>query len=274
MSWKRPVIIWTSKNPQTKQTEQDQAQHIEEQAAAEELIFDSALASESRHPVIFKKKSKLQVLLITTLSAVVLGVIIGAVMLKLLTSFDAEETEVNATGQTSAALAEKSVLLTAYVLQGGVFSEKKNAEKWVKKYNKQGVPAVLWEREGNFYLFAGAAPAENQAREQAKKINSKKLDIYVKEWTAPIAKGTLLTAEKEWLKEFQAVWSNALQKTDRSGGRSDDEWQKLIRKAPPESNACQQLTRTITSNLDKLTHENPGQVQQALLNIWKSASAS
>ena len=241
---------------------------------AEELIFDETYANEPKLPAVVKKKSKLQVLLITTLSAVVLGFIIGAVMLKLLTSFEAESQSVNASGQTSTALTQKSVLLSAYVLQGGVFSEKKNAEQWVEKYNNQGVPAVIWKSEGNFYLFAGAAPAENQAREQAKQINTKKLDIYVKEWTAPIAKGALLKDEKEWLNEFQAVWSSSLQKTAESGERSNDEWQKLIRNAPAQSATCQKLTRTISKKMDKLIHEDPAQVQQALLNIWKSASSS
>ncbi|WLV23688.1 hypothetical protein QR721_08520 [Aciduricibacillus chroicocephali] len=267
MSGKVPVIVWHSRKPEDGTSSDQHEVAVAEEIRAEEISNDAFFHMDAKK--VPGKRSKLQVLLVTTVSAIVLGVLIGTVMLKLLTVFETDEAAVTVSGHANAAMNKKSELLSAYVLQGGVFTKKKNADEWLAKYEKAGVPAVLWQRDGSYYLFAGAAPAEKQAAEQAKLIEKAKLDIYIKEWTAPIAKGELKDNEKKWLSEFSTVWNRTLQKTGET--HSASEWNSLIKSAPAKSTACQNLAKGIEANLDKLKAGDSNTVRQALLNIWKSA---
>lgn len=269
MSLKKPLIVWTSRNPNKadEHKKKEQNGNIKIEAAKEtiEIIPESE----------FKKgRSKLQLLLVTILSAVVLGVVIGAVMLKLLTVFEADEASVAVSGHVNGAAGQKSEVLTAYVLQGGVFAKKKNAEEWLAKYNKAGVPATLWKQDESYYLFAGVATAESQAAEQAAEMKQKKLDIYVKEWTAPIANGFLTEKEKKWIGEFSTIWSTTLQQSVENKKISEADWEKLVKSAPAESVACQNLAKSINGNINKLKKNDSKTARQALLNIWKSGSSS
>ena len=269
MKWKRPVIVWTSHNPKAAPSKK-QAAGLEEQAATIEAVPQPLLPVENTlsKPIGKSKnqKSKLQLVVIATVSAIVLGIIFGAVMLKVLTAFDNSEDAMH----TSAQATGKSVLMHAYVLQGGVFTEKHNAEKWSKRYQQKGLPALVWKQDNNYYLFAGIAHSEAEAIERAKAIKAKDLDVYVKEWTAPIAKGPFKPGEKSWLDKFQRTWSLSLQGTVNGKAISKKEW-VILQEQVPKGTMSEKLATGISKNLQQLSSPKERNVQQALLSVWKEA---
>src|SRR5699024_3849241 len=52
-----------------------------------------------------------------------------------------------------------------YVLQGGVFSEKENAQQLAKKFQKNHINTIRWKRDQQFFLFAGIASTNEQAEQ-------------------------------------------------------------------------------------------------------------
>src|SRR5699024_11535296 len=72
--------------------------------------------------------------------------------------------------------------LHAYVLQGGVFSDKANANEMVDAFAKAGFSSIVWKRDEAYHVFIGISGAKKQMESQIEELNDNGLDVYIKEW--------------------------------------------------------------------------------------------
>jgi stage II sporulation protein B len=107
--------------------------------------------------------------------AILIGLTIGIFMLKMVTEPSKKVATVPAvveetggtgtttttTGKTTTAVIEQ---LTAYVIQGGVFSSKDGAKATADQITEKGIPSQLVEMSGKQYLFLGVADTIEMAK--------------------------------------------------------------------------------------------------------------
>ncbi|MDR6122198.1 stage II sporulation protein B [Bacillus sp. SLBN-46] len=107
--------------------------------------------------------------------AILIGLTIGIFMLKMVTEPSKKvatvptvveetggtETTTTTTGKTTTAVIEQ---LTAYVIQGGVFSSKDGAKATADQITEKGIPSQLVEMSGKQYLFLGVADTIDMAK--------------------------------------------------------------------------------------------------------------
>jgi stage II sporulation protein B len=107
--------------------------------------------------------------------AILIGLTIGIFMLKMVTEPSKKvatvptvveetggtETTTTTTGKTTTAVIEQ---LTAYVIQGGVFSSKDGAKATADQITEKGIPSQLVEMSGKQYLFLGVADTIEMAK--------------------------------------------------------------------------------------------------------------
>src|SRR5699024_1683635 len=124
-------------------------------------------------------------------AAIFIGSILGFIMLNLFGNINALCNHGNNPEATNAVAADKDTekksnasdeqkAITAYVLQGGVFSEKANADQWAESFKQAGFPAMIWERDDQYYLLTGIADTEEQAKKIAASIKEQNMDVFVK----------------------------------------------------------------------------------------------
>ncbi|WML59576.1 SPOR domain-containing protein [Neobacillus sp. PS2-9] len=107
--------------------------------------------------------------------AILIGLTIGIFMLKMVTEPSKKvatepavveetggtETTTTTTGKTTTAAIEQ---ITAYVIQGGVFSSKDGAKATADQITEKGIPSKLVEMSGKQYLFLGVADTIDMAK--------------------------------------------------------------------------------------------------------------
>ncbi|HAM81432.1 hypothetical protein [Ornithinibacillus bavariensis] len=204
-------------------------------------------------------------ILIAIISALAIGSIMGFVMLKIIVNFDNElnPTPANvlpAEGEDgkenkkadSVELSSFTLdALSAYVLQGGVYSESANAETELGKYTDLGYAPIIWQRENQFYLLVNMADSKVSLQEDALSLANNNIEVYVKEWQISESKLELTEEEYNWITVFQKDWNNALQ----NGSINKETWKKLIDDAP---NKTEHLTSFTASLREVLKQEGKG----------------
>lgn len=269
MEHKKRVIVWTSHRPEHTRNSLDS-----------ETVEILPAEPKSEAPSVKKRYGKwlhgystrLKLVILATVSAVLLGLLFGAMTLKLFVAVEGGQKTVEpATVATNAFTSEKSehsLQLGSYVLQGGVFTKRKNADEWLEKFKKKNVPAILWERGGNYYLFAGVASGENEAAQLAKKLQKKKLDIYVKEWNVSLSVKNANDAEKKWLDDLEKLWTASIRNASDGQAVSKKEWDKLAATVPEESKQLKALAKQVKAHTEDFSGKNPDN-GLALLKMFK-----
>ena|GEM_PF-2729703 len=274
MSQRKPIIVWTSRQPE-KQKERAQQLDLDAQqdtAATIELARNDIYLPEpppksvTGFKTLFNRwQNGYKLVILATISAVFLGLIFGAVMLKL---FAAVEDEAGKTSTTNSQPVQSGAgLLTGFVLQGGMFNQDENARTWQQKFEKQGVPAMLWKQNGHIYLFAGAAATEKEAEQLAEGIREKGLDIYVKAWSVP-EQTVRMPEEKEWLRELRQLWKESISRSAGGQALSAGKWDQLLNRIPEGSATLQSKKTKLQKQAASLKGKTGAEAQKRLLEIW------
>lgn len=162
------------------------------------------------------RKKTFMPIMITMSSAALIGIVFGVIMLQMFVTLNEPSGSESKVSQTSSAVSEaekngnKFPELSAYMLQAGVFSQRENAENWMKLYQGENLPVIVWEREEHYYLFTGVYMQEEEAKQRAVELQAKGFDVFVKPWSTSEAELTLTNDEAKWLNDFQTTWTEAI----------------------------------------------------------------
>ncbi|HLR80524.1 MAG TPA: hypothetical protein VK119_08110 [Bacillota bacterium] len=138
-----------------------------------------------------------------------------------------------------------------YVLQGGVFSEKENAQQLAKKFQKNHINTIRWKRDQQFFLFAGIASTNEQAEQMTKTFVDRGLDVYVKEWSIPEIDLQVTEQEYDWLRAFQNQWEKTVKIRSEGGTVPTKEWEELLEDSP-KSTELSSFIDTIQPHVENL----------------------
>lgn len=224
--------------------------------------------------------------IIATISALVIGTSLGIMMLNMITNVNHH---VNQTpSQTIAPLPEEDVnkdgdekigneqissvsldAISAYVLQGGVFSERENAETSAKVFGDAGFPTSIWSRENNYYLIVGIANTKEKAQEIGIELDQHDLETFVKEWHTKEMDLQLSEEEHTWLTSFVNVWNNSLDSVDNLEEFSLDTWKELANNFPSNTSVLAHIGQQLNEmNQEDITSSYD--MQHVLLLMWRS----
>lgn len=212
--------------------------------------------SNTRNPL-----RSLKPIIFTVLSAVIVGLILGFLMLRMFGGVGSEtanemtspattvpnETVNTATdepttsNETTASVSLEP--LNMFILQGGVFSENNNAAEREQQFEAAGVPAMIWERDGQSFLLAGAAVTKEAGTEVSDTFSQ--LDVYVKEWSIEATEFEGSAEAAEWLTKFQDVWQDSLQQIEEGNAFQQEPWQQLMETAPENNETVAPLIEQI-----------------------------
>lgn len=259
----------------------DKPQHVK---TANEKNVQSNKNKEEPKPVQFiqtkkikNKRRRIKPIIIAVVSAMAIGLIFGVILLNMMTSFN-DSTEVN---QSSPVFSNDENIdktpdttqytlesMKAYVVQGGVFSLKENADKHASLLEKNGINPVLWKRDNQYFLFAGVTNNEEQAKKITDSLNTGDSALYVKTWEVGELNVNLSEEEFNWLQLFQQSWVESLQQTTNGQPLPKNDWEKL-EKESPSSQTLQPLINQINQMVkQENVFSNTDEAQHQLLILW------
>lgn len=226
-----------------------------------------------------KKQSFMKPIILASSAAILIGGILGFIMLNLFTNIggnlkyaDKDPTSVHADPVEKITEDKSEIILKemgAFVLQGGVFSEKVNADEWANTYQQAGFPTVIFKRDQQYFLLVGLADTEERAKKLATALEKDQFDVYVKRWTTKEKRITLTAEENHWLLSFQEQWKNTLQSISKQEGVLLEGWSDLTNSYPLQSPEILQLVEMIHAfHQDDLAQKSDFELQNMLLYIW------
>ncbi|WP_010651048.1 SPOR domain-containing protein [Oceanobacillus massiliensis] len=197
-------------------------------------------------------------------SAVIIGSLLGISMLRLFVDVEAEMTAPTVNNNAATAVQDNEAAtavslfnpepLHAFVLQAGIFSEKGNAEEWAGEYAEKGVPAMIWERDQQYFLIAGAADTKEGAKAIADGLQKGgNVEIYVKEWSTAAGEVNVTATEQDWLAKFKNLWEASLVSWSEQNSISMEGWEGLLAESPEQSDGLSPLTTAITEAGEQVT---------------------
>ena len=119
--------------------------------------------------------------------AIIVGTTFGVIMLKIVTTEKIVENAepVNALPQPSkekSSAIERLELqpLSAYVIQGGVFSNIASAKQMQAENSQKGIPTQIFERDGQAFLYLSVADSIDHAKAIGGQLSSKGVEVFAK----------------------------------------------------------------------------------------------
>ncbi|WP_156424333.1 hypothetical protein [Bacillus sp. FJAT-27445] len=231
----RPPVI------EQQSTEDIQPANMEAAAAAEasEEIFDWILPEEepaeqgtfvikeaSDSASIYPKHSSgpskrkgwsMKPAVLTVVFAIIVGVGLGAAMLKLLLTDKPAVTAMQpngdekpaATGDAKTQSATVQLLpISAFVIQEGLYSTRDSAEAAKQNLEGLGIPGAVLDKDGQAMLLIGIAGSIEGAKEIGEGLKEKGIAIYAKEITLPSRKaGKVAADEKQFLEKAPELFA-------------------------------------------------------------------
>src|SRR5699024_2723194 len=188
--------------PSTKNKKEERQDHDHESSTSKTKHNRNRVIEEHVYEIPSKRKQGTfkvaKPLLLSVVSAVVIGVLLGFIVLKM-SSGGADVASENQPSQPASQGVEAASKsenedqesqrmiqlneLKAYVLQAGVYSEKENTEEVVSTFQSQGYPATIWEEENQYYVFTHIFTTEEQAKDAVNQLEKNELEVYAKPWT-------------------------------------------------------------------------------------------
>lgn len=228
------------------------------------------------------KKAKfttLKPIIIATFSAITIGVILGVLLLSMFTRLPNDNSNLHVTSPKNEKDNENSNTkknefntyelpeINAHVLQVGLFSEKKNAEEWFAIYEKAHIPTFIWEKDNNFYLFAGALMTSDMAKQEALNIKEQGFDVFTKLWETEVQEVELTESEYTWVQAMIELWNKSLT-TDSE--QFLEVWGQLLADKPSEMPHISTLIEKITElHNNEMPEADKKKRQIILMEIWK-----
>ncbi|WP_188453506.1 SPOR domain-containing protein [Virgibacillus oceani] len=300
MKKKKPIILWINgkKSKITRNVDKNDSHLFDKELAAtieEPSNKDNTIPTLARqhnyeinhlgNPNSTSKFSMYKPIIFATISAIVIGLCMGIVMLNMFVGIGKE---VNGDGNATNPLTENTTngsdpgehanqalssvtfeQINGFVLQAGVFSSKSNAAEWAKKYEKSGYATMIWNREGKYYLLAGLSSTKEQAKEQAKVLQGSDFEIYVKEWSTVESEKDLTKQEGEWVHSFRDLWYESLMKVTGKKDIPTGSWKSLLDHYPKQSNRLSGFFEELAVTYKQFSEVNHQKAQIILLNQWK-----
>ncbi|MDY0396877.1 SPOR domain-containing protein [Virgibacillus halophilus] len=159
--------------------------------------------------------------------------------------------------------------ISAFVLQSGIFSEKTNAEQAKNELKSSGFPALVSEKDGQYFLLAGIAASDKEAKKIAGQMKKSKLDVYAKEW--PIAEKEIHMEKKEyeWIVGIQKKLQSTLTSMSENGNINSSVWEGTDEKQPANSNKLKGIRADVSAMAKLGTEATEENKQQLLLQIFQ-----
>lgn len=239
--------------------------------SSSEQSFDNKLKKDRR------LWTRLKPMLVASVSAIAIGIVLGAIMLNLFTSIENEQNVMKSAAlqtddNTNKEGAEDSNTLASidamegYVIQGGVFQEEGNAKAWQKTFKEAGVETLIWKKSNQYYLLAGLDATKENAKDRVAEIKALGLDAFSKQWTTEAVQVELDQVEKEWLLTFQENWSETVETIDGGLEERMDAWDTLLEKDALNSTSYSRLQNETKELLDQIQDKDASVI---LLKLWK-----
>ncbi|MBS3679447.1 SPOR domain-containing protein [Ornithinibacillus massiliensis] len=217
-------------------------------------------------------------IIIAIISALTIGSIMGFVLLKIIVNFDnnlngtpavampiegEEKGKDDNQGNASKVDTSHYMLdsMSAFVLQGGVFSSIANAEAESGKFVEQGYAPVIWEKDNQFYLLVTMRRSKEDLQSDINSLKEKGIEVYAKDWQTSEKEVALTKEEYDWVVSFQEQWNLSLE----NGSLDEETWNALIEQAPKGST---ELNSFVTQMEELLTSKENTEI--VLLNLWNS----
>ncbi|CDQ18181.1 stage II sporulation protein B [Halobacillus karajensis] len=103
--------------------------------------------------------------------------------------------------------------LDSYIVQAGAFSTEGKAKEWRSKLTALLVPSVIWQRDGQYFLFVGSANSKKEANVIADRLAEKSIETYVKPFAVTIEK----EVPEELITSLQSHELGKLSENERQG---------------------------------------------------------
>lgn len=212
----------------------------------------------SKFVKLLHQNRKLRPVLIAVTSSLVIGLTFGFIFLSMVKQEESQSVDIlnSSTVDSRDREQKKDALQKAkfdpisfYVVQAGVFSDEKNANEFGKTLSN--VPYVVWEMDGQFYLFTGIALSENKAKTIAEKMKEQEIDVYVKEWNIEQKEVEVVEEDERFIQAYLELWKRSLSQVDERKEIAINEWSTLVN----EYNVSEQLT-TWKEKIDHLVNNN------------------
>ncbi|WP_130860089.1 SPOR domain-containing protein [Gracilibacillus phocaeensis] len=177
-------------------------------------------------------------LLISTLIAVIIGVSLGVIMLKIFIDLDPEEVTFQsggqANGQTVTTKAEgngteststfASQSFSFFVTQAGVFSEEAKAQELVDRLQGAEIKSVTWVEDNQFHVLVGVDGNEAGSKAFASSELPSDMEFYAgKPWQISSDSMEITGADQEALTQLESIITQLLEGADAAG--AIDQWQ-------------------------------------------------
>ncbi|WP_138415527.1 SPOR domain-containing protein [Aquibacillus sediminis] len=282
---------------------QEQAATVEQRFRPEDLVeYEKNDDIDDDWYVEKYRKRKLppgfKVFAFAALAAIIVGVILGFVSLRMFAGIDDNQMQLAQSVQTlptdgngsattdgqasdaansgnnSNAVQVPLEPLSAVVIQGGVFSSHAKAEEWQRQFNDAGYPTMIWETaDGQYRLFAGLFSSEQAADLTVADMGADGLEAYVRPWQPEVSTAEIAPSEQEWLETFTAQWQQAMEVLQSEGTLSNEQggWEDWLSSYPETAStqteslqlSGQQLVENIGSEQSSAT------LQMDLLQLWQ-----
>src|SRR5690625_258156 len=223
-----------------------------------------------------KKKSSKKQFIVAIGSSICIGVLFGIIILHmikqeaqheaLLSHIDNRDTITDNSNSKVSGIELESIHM--YVIQGGVFSEESNAKEWEDKFKRIQFPAMNWERDGQYYLFAGVSLSKGTQKKWLEELKDAGLDVFAKEWQVPRTEINLNEKDIKWVKSFLTTWTQSLQSIENQERLLEESWNQLAEEAADkETEQINLLTEIIQQKIFSDEINNNLQEQIALLHL-------
>lgn len=282
----RPFIVKKMNLPPSSATEKEGEKDNDNESTSTTNMY-------SRNPVIeehvyeIPSKRKKQVfktakpLLLSVVSAIAIGVLLGFIVLKMSSggadvvsekqppqqpSHGAEVSDKNESDSEEIKTSVPLNQLQAYVLQAGVYTDKKNTDEVVSTFQSQGYPAVIWEEDHQYYIFTHLFSTEEEAKDAVDQLEKQELETYAKLWTTKEKSIEMTEGEEEFIERFVQTWEETLEK--HVTGETDfiQLWEKLASDLPNNAQNIDELVTYIQKEISEA--EVAIDIEQILLDTW------
>ncbi|MFD2628687.1 hypothetical protein [Oceanobacillus kapialis] len=286
----KTVVLWengkqiklkvnTSSKLSDPQSKQETAASVERLPNEDDVpLFQRKTPSEyhakSKKP---KRWTTLKPVLLTIVSALGVGTLLGIIMLRMFGSIDTEmqsssnvavPAEMETTEEQNANAEITLDSLSAFVLQAGVFTGRENAAEAAKVYEDAGVQTVLWERDNQFYLLAGMALNKEAATELRDDLTEEGLEFYVKEWNTSAITSNVTEENKTWLENLQKNVIETKEGLAKDRPFNAQAWKELAQTIPTQPDHYATLAKEVNHTADNAEKLSSQEAQNQLLLLW------
>ncbi|WP_226583384.1 SPOR domain-containing protein [Halobacillus litoralis] len=151
-----------------------------------------------------KRISGFKPLLTTAVTALIISLGLGFVLLRMFVSLTEQTSSANDTlpviqtqqaadssdEQTAEAplASGPNQVFDTYIVQAGAFSTEGKAKEWQSRLTAQSIPSVVWNRDGQYFLFVGSSSSKQEAEYIAEQMKAQSIETYVKPWVVNVDK--------------------------------------------------------------------------------------